>query len=84
MIVDKFFYSCVQVAYWKLSVAKEGDMTKGTRLKVVNAMAIPNLDAKLRLFRRSIGENTVAYKYTNKGVKTDRGIFRFDRIRNVA
>ena len=28
VIVDIFFYSCVQVAYWKLSVAKEGNMTK--------------------------------------------------------
>ena len=40
------------------------------------------MDAKVRLFRQSIGENTAAYK--GKGVKTDRGIFRFDRIRNVA
>ena len=43
VIVNKFFYSCMQVAYWKLSVVKEGDMTKGTTLRVVNAMAIPNL-----------------------------------------
>ena len=40
------------------------------------------MDAKLRLFRQSIRENTAVYK--DKGVKTDRGVFRFDRIRNVA
>ena len=39
------------------------------------------MDAKLRLCKQSIGENTAAS--TEKGVKTDGGILRFDRVKNM-
>ena len=39
------------------------------------------MDTKLRLSRQSIREHAAAF--TEKGVKTDGGILRFDRIRNM-